>query len=246
MLRKALLVIGLLLASIVPAGATERIVTELLPPFSFADGSKVAGLSTQIVEAAFERAGVPFQVEILPWQRAYETARTQPGTFIYSLTRTTEREGSFQWVGRIVRLGLAVYRLKDRPELKARTLDEVARKGRIAVIYNDSSMLRLKELGVGEDRLFVVNDRAEGAQLSPLVLNRRAAYMVSNPYTLAARIRSGDLPDAFAKVIELPTKSDLYLAANPGTDRRTVERLRSAFEALHAEGTVDRILARFE
>jgi polar amino acid transport system substrate-binding protein len=228
------------------AAQTERILTELLPPFTQLKDGKITGMSTEIVRAVFERAEIPFDIQIMPWQRAFETARTEADTFIFSLGRTPDRENNFTWVGRIVDVKLAIYRLTDRPELMATNLDEVKKNGRIAVISNDASMLRLRQLGFDDSNFFIISDRASGTQLSPLIINRRAEYIISNPFTFVARVKAGELPDAFSKVIDVPSDLGLYLAANLATDPKKLAKLQMIFDAMNRDGTIDKILRSYQ
>ena len=63
-----------------------------------ADG-KVVGIATDKVRAAFERAGLPYTIELLPWKRAYAAAYQRPDACVYSTARTPERDPLFKWVG---------------------------------------------------------------------------------------------------------------------------------------------------
>lgn len=65
-------------------------------------GGKIVGLSTEVVEELFKRAGVEYKLTLMPWKRAYEDTLGTPNTALYSTTRTPEREALFKWVGPLV------------------------------------------------------------------------------------------------------------------------------------------------
>lgn len=86
------------------AGSAEiHLLTEEFPPFNMAspDG-RVGGLSTELIRELLRRAGVPYQIHIQPWIRAYNTALLQDNTCGYSTSRTESREHQFKWVGPLV------------------------------------------------------------------------------------------------------------------------------------------------
>jgi polar amino acid transport system substrate-binding protein len=63
------------------------ITTEAAAPSSMPDSEgRVAGVATDKVRAALERAGLGYTIDLLPWKRAYAAARTRPDTCVYSTT----------------------------------------------------------------------------------------------------------------------------------------------------------------
>jgi len=91
-------------ASAMAADAAHlKLLTEDYPPFNMADsGGRVIGLSTDIVRQLLQRAGISYDVELLPWVRAFNRAVLEPNTCVYSTTRTEQREHQFKWIGPVV------------------------------------------------------------------------------------------------------------------------------------------------
>ena len=90
-------------------------MTEDYPPFNMqGEGGKIVGLSTEVVEELFKRAGVEYKLTLMPWKRAYEDTLGTPNTALYSTTRTPEREALFKWVGPLVNNQLGVFLQLDR------------------------------------------------------------------------------------------------------------------------------------
>ncbi len=79
-----------------------HVVTEYLTPYQMLDDSgKLTGLSTEILEALIAITGDEYEVQVLPWARAYLRALDTPNTLIYSISRTPHREPLFHWIGGI-------------------------------------------------------------------------------------------------------------------------------------------------
>jgi polar amino acid transport system substrate-binding protein len=102
-----------------PAGAEEMpeltYLTEEYFPFNYTDGDRVKGVSTDLLRLIWTRLGLPKQpIRVMPWARAYERIRHQPGTVLFSMARTPEREDLFRWVGPIMTVRFALFAKKDK------------------------------------------------------------------------------------------------------------------------------------
>ena len=92
-------VVGYVLLALPAQACGLRVLTEDLPPYQVVKNHQVvAGSAFLQVEAIFKSAGLPCRTEVLPWARAYELARTQPNTLVYSLARLPAREDLFIWL----------------------------------------------------------------------------------------------------------------------------------------------------
>lgn len=219
-----------------------RIVTEVLPPFSYEKEGRVEGASTDVVRAVMEKAGVRYSMEVVPWRRALDAALHEKDTFIYTVARTEEREGKLVWVGRICMRKLALYCLAERDDLLRLPLAELKDRT-IAVVQGDASEERLRALGFGDRNLHVLRDSA--APLSALhVIEGRSDFFVSNPYRQEYAVRGTPLEGRFRQHSVIWEGDGYYLAANPRSDAALLARVRSAFVGLESSGTLKSILAR--
>jgi polar amino acid transport system substrate-binding protein len=96
---------GFLIAQELPTQALKiKVVTEDTFPIQYLEKGQVLGPATDLVKSVLAEAGLPYSIEVLPWARAYNIALNEPNTMIYSLARTEQREGLFQWIGSVMRL----------------------------------------------------------------------------------------------------------------------------------------------
>ena len=82
MLFRVLLVIGLSVFFNGSALASENkitinVVTENTFPLQYLEGEAVKGPATELLEAVLQQAGVEYQIQVLPWARAYQIAKQQ-------------------------------------------------------------------------------------------------------------------------------------------------------------------------
>lgn len=103
------------LAGFSPVGADqERLVllTEENPPFNYRDPmtGEVVGSSVELVSEIMTAAGIDYDIQVLPWRRAFRLAQEQPNTCLFSMNFTEERQPLFKWVTPFYRGGWAFYR----------------------------------------------------------------------------------------------------------------------------------------
>lgn len=70
----------LVAAAPVSASAEFLLTTEEYPPFNMTFQGRITGLSTDLVRAMFDKAGIAYKIEMLPWNRAIHLAQTQKDT----------------------------------------------------------------------------------------------------------------------------------------------------------------------
>ena len=102
-----------------PAGAQGMreftYLTEEYFPFNYTDSGKVKGVSTDLIRLIWTHLGLPPQpVKAVPWARAYERIQHQPGTVLFSMARTPEREDLFRWVGPIMNVRFVLIAKKEK------------------------------------------------------------------------------------------------------------------------------------
>ncbi len=59
---------------VMAANQPIRILTEHLPPYQIANGTEVSGFATDVVRKTFAGAGIPYEIEVHSWSRAYQLA----------------------------------------------------------------------------------------------------------------------------------------------------------------------------
>lgn len=217
---------------------TVRAVTETTA-YVYMQGDKIAGPATEILEKTLNNAGIKdYRVSIYPWARAYDMALTEPNVLIYLIARTPEREHLFQWVGEFMQVRYHLYKLRERTDIVANSLD-TARKYVIGVMRDDLRHQYLKKQGFS--RLVVSAEIQENfAQL----VNRQVDLVPLSDSGAARLCREANFDCAgLEKLLPLEeTTTGLYMAYSKSTPAALVARTHAAFEQLRANGTVRRVM----
>jgi len=131
---------------------TINVVTEDSVALQYKEKGKIVGPATDIVTKAIEQAGFSYDIQMLPWSRAYKMALTQKNTLIYSLARTAEREDKFHWIGKIMKLDYYLFGYENLP-IDNNTSMDVLKNYRIgaardSAVYHYLSNLQFNHLQV--------------------------------------------------------------------------------------------------
>lgn len=230
-----------------PAHAQRiQIVTEELAPYNMTVGGKLTGMSTEVVQALIGEVGVEASFQSMPWARAYDMALHMDNVMIYSISRTPEREGLFQWVGMVAPTRWYLYSAASRP-ITLESLEQ-ARPYQIATVKQDVGEQYLTEHG------FHVNSGLQSSIRHELNYEKlqqgRVDLWISNELNARHLARAmGDNPDhSLREVLDLPdlgNGSGLSIAFSKGTPEETVERFRIALRQMHESGRFEAIVRKW-
>ena len=239
MSRLALFIVVLCMVPAWCQAQTIQAVTEITP-YTYVEGTKVAGTATEVVELTLQRAGLTdYTLRLYPWARAYDMALKEPGVLIFLIARTAARESQFRWTGEIMKIQYHLYRLKSRP-LNITTL-ESAKAYTIGVMRDDVRQQYLRSKGF--ERLVVSAQPLDNfrkllrgqVDLVPLTTGDAGLLCQQAPFDCAGLERVLTLDEASA---------GLYMAYSLQTPPDVVQRTQQAFDRLKAEGVVQRIMER--
>lgn len=219
--------------------ASLSVVTEEWPPYNYAEDGAAAGLVTEVVRAALDRAGFDYTIKVLPWARAYSLALHDPDVLIYSMLKLPQREPLFQWV-RLDGLGveMQLFRPRHREDIRIETLDD-AKAYRVGLTRDSAPHHFLLRHGFQEGvNLFPVSDELLNARKSEPG-NNRIDLTTGDPLSQGYRLRQAGLPaDYWVRVLPL-FSTDIYMAFSLSTPPETVERVRKALRQLRDEGFIN-------
>lgn len=221
--------------------ATIQLLTQNFPPYTmaadgknFAREAEISGIDTEVVQEMFKRAKITYALSLrFPWSRLQEMAEQQSGFGVFSLSRTTERESKFKWVGPLSGMDLVLLK-KQGSAIKVTDLDKAksfsiaSKKGSVASEY----LIK---------RGFTVQDSLSD---NPKKLRdgKMDLWATSNPSGIYEAHKAGvDKPDV-ALTFE---HAELYLALNKTTPDDVVAKLQSALDSMKKDGFLEQVKAKY-
>ena len=209
-------------------------MTEELPPFNFQKHGNIMGICTDILLRIMEKSGMPVNrgdIELVPWARGYRTVLEEPGTMLFSMARTPERENLFRWVGPVTAFHTALIAPKNK-HILIKSFEDM-KKYSIGVIRDSAPEQMLIKGGIDPEKL----DRIARADLNIRKLTEgRIELMAFNFQTACYMMKEMGLnPNDYEVVYELK-KVELYFAFHKDTDEKFIADLNQALEEMKKPG----------
>jgi polar amino acid transport system substrate-binding protein len=240
MLRHHTTLLAALLGMSAASTQALTLTTEDYPPFNMFEQKKVVGISTDIVQEASKRAGVPVTIQLLPWERALSMAKNDKDTCVYSAVRTAEREKLFKWIGPLTTDEISLFALVDSP-IKLSSIAD-AKKYKVGAYNGDAYGDYLEKQGVKLDR--VVTDTQNLPKLVSGRIDLWVAGANSGPYKAAREGMQGKIKSVFTAGD--PKDSQMYMACNPSVSDEVVKKFNDAVSAMEKDGTSAKIGTKYK
>ena len=217
--------------------------TENLPPLNYLDGADPQGFSVELLRMVAATAGLPLELQVLPWQRAVQQAEAEPASVLFSLTRTPEREAQFQWVGPIAQRRILIYRLASRGDLG---LNRVEDRGgaRSGVVRESATDRQLQAAGL-KPGVELEQGLDDATNLRKLLAGRME-FVTLLDWAAAWNLRQLRLPyETLQVALEHDTTKAYWYGLRPDADPALVKRLQAALDTIRRDGRYDRLRQRY-
>jgi polar amino acid transport system substrate-binding protein len=219
-----------------------RIVTEELPPYNMTEDGRLTGMSTEIVQAVLKAIDMQAEIQSMPWARAYDIALNNENVLIYSITRTSEREKLFKWVGVIAPMHWYLYAKPDSG-IRLTSLED-ARPFQIATLKQDAGEQYLLANGFNLGQNLQSNNKYI-YNYEKFKLGRVDLWISIEANALYLIRQAGDKPDEeMMQVLSLPdlgANGGLNMAFSRQTPDALVERFRQGLASIQRDGSYARI-----
>lgn len=209
---------------------TITITTEYLHPLNISEkeGEAIYGQSADKVHELLKRSHLPYHMKMMSWNRAFELARHNSDTCVFSTVRTKERETSFHWIGPIATGNWAVFGSPDKLG-KITKLDDI-KQSSIGTEVGNVSVSYLSEKG------FHMVTSIESATTFKNAALGRIDYATAGDIHGKKIIMENHLEDKVVWLFNYQT-SDYYLACNPKMSTGTIALLNLKLREMKIDGT---------
>jgi polar amino acid transport system substrate-binding protein len=244
---QALALLAILLPQIPVRGQGTRLqgFTENLAPLNYQDeGTGLPqGFSVELLRLLADEARLPCDIEVMPWQRAVQTAAQTPLSLLFSLTRTPERETQYQWLGPISPRRILVYRLGSRADVRPASLQQL--KGlKLGVVRDSATATQLLAEGLRADA--EIEWARDDASNIRKLLAGRMELLVMLDWAAAWHLRQLKLPYAtLSPVMAHDVSKTYWYGLPPDTDPALLKRLQGALDKLKRDGRYEHLRQRY-
>lgn len=221
-----------------------KIMTEDWVPYQFVEGSELRGISVDLMVELLKRVGSTQNrgdIQLLPWARAYRNLNKIENTILFSMTRTSERESLFRWVGPIFQNTTFLIAAKKR-HIKISSLEDL-QKYVFGTIRDDASEMFLIRSGLNFDAF----ERTSSSQTALRMLNAGRFDMIASGWEnfVSDIAILGLNQNDFEKVYTIDT-SDISIAFHWDTPDWIIDNFQQAFDEIKTEGMYDQIFKKYK
>jgi polar amino acid transport system substrate-binding protein len=212
--------------------ADLNLLTDNHPPLHFQQGNQLVGFGVDVVQALAERTGDQVHLQQVPLLRALRVATTEPATGVFTVLRTAERNGLYQWVGPLMDVETALYSANTQQPV--RSLQDASTQGRIAVPRKWLAYDYLRKQGL--NNLYGVETPEQMMRLARL---GRIEFVVADTLSIATLAREEGLAPSQLHYQMPLMKQGTYIAFSPQTDARQVARWQQALDEMNRDGRLE-------
>lgn len=218
-----------------------RVVLEVSPPHQTLDNGKVGGLTTTIVEAMLQHAGLTPVYEVYPWARAFRIAATTPDVLIYNMARTPDREAQFEWIGIVNSYKFGFVKLRERKDIKVSQLADIKRYV-IGAQRDDFSAEWLRDAAKQPpNKLELQPDVIETWRM---LVNGKLDLMIDDPQAIDDMLVKYNLARSDVEFVIFPRELEqqTWIALKKGSDPKLVQRLRAAYQQVEGSAELKKVM----
>ncbi len=217
-------------------------VTEDYPPLNFQENGVPKGIAVDILLEMWKKVSLnktAADIKFYPWARAYAMAQEQRNVCLFTTSITEPRKALFNFVGPNKGADVGIFAKKG--QLKLSSLEDL-KKLKIGVKRDDISERLLLDSGVTLNLYPVV----QGDQLIGMLNLNRVDAISLNSYAAPWEMKKAGLdPANYEMAYTLRVSQPSGFAFSKDIDPTLINRLQNAFDELKADGTVDRIRAKY-
>jgi len=241
-MKKRYVLIGILsLINFSPIFAQKlKIYTIEEPPLNFVEGNKITGVTTDIVREILKRTNNTSTISTLPWARAYQYAKTQENTIIFSIGRIPQRENMFKWVGPIARKKAMLF-AKRGSGIKVEKLKNAKDVRTILTMRKDTQEQYLQKHSFTN-----IHGLATWRQGLKMLLSNRGDLWTQKDLDVAIILKEEKVNSDRIEAVFTMFELSAYIGVSKSTNDDIVRIWQSTLDEIKNDGTFEKIIRKWE
>jgi polar amino acid transport system substrate-binding protein len=233
----------LIFISVFTNAQTIKLTTEHYPPYNIdlspaevSSKKKISGSSTEIVRELMARSGYKYNMELLPWKRAYRQALEERLTGVFSTTRTEAREKLFKWVGPIAENNYVVM-TSEKSRIVINSLDDM-RRYKVGVYGGSAAASILEKENIPVE--IVPKDH-----LNALKIDRERIDLWFTGRLQGLYLAKNNGVKGLKEIYKTPSRY-MYIAFHLGTNDTVIDKLNKILKEMEDDGFIESVYDKYK
>ncbi|MBB1300254.1 transporter substrate-binding domain-containing protein [Pseudoalteromonas sp. SR44-8] len=213
------------------------------PPYNFNKGGKLVGISTELVEAALQKANIKYKLLVYPFKRALYTVQETPNTLLFTVARIPELENMYKWIGPLHTREVYLYKLNSRSDIQINKIADI-KQYKTSVLMGGSVEQFLKRNHFQENIDYYVTVNSE--QILKALFKKRTDLIPGDPLDLAYQMKTlGYDQSAIEKAYLLSNEGGYYMIANKKTSDEMITKIQKSLDEVLASDKKDKTIEKY-
>ena len=205
------------------------------------DGS-IKGHNTDIIRELLKRHNLKSEILLTTWSRAYGLIQTKPNIALFSMTRNSERNDKFKWVGPLHQINFVLYGLKSN-KIQIDSLEQAKKVASIGCYKSDVRETYL--LKNNFKNLSSLTGKEANLQNLQKLMSGRTQLWITSDHVIYKSCEQLDIdPSLIEKKYEMLT-SYIYLAFSKNVSDETVAAFQKSLDEMKKDGTYKKIMMSY-
>ncbi len=212
------------------------------PPYNFKENGRIVGISTELIEAAMQKAKLQYKLKLYPFKRALITVQKTPNTMLFTVARIPQREDMFSWIGPIHSRKVHLYKLKNRADIQINNVEDI-KKYHTGVLSGGSVEQFFITHGFQKEYYSLV---INSPQLLKMLFKERVDLIPGDPLDLAYQMKNlGYKYSELDIVYLLSEEGGYYMVANKDISSTIITKIQKSLEEIMDTEFKDRVINKY-
>lgn len=220
-----------------------KFMTEDYPPFNYGQADDLKGISIELWDLILKKLNSKKtikEVEVLPWARSYNNLQSEDNTLLFVMTRTTERENLFKWVGPVAPTKIVIVAPKSK-NIKISSFADLF-KYKIGVVRDDVAELLLLSNNVPKSNIYPAVKLVDN--IKKLLAGRVDAISYEESVLKWTLKQEGEKVSDYETIFPLK-EGEVFFAFNKNTPDDLIDKVQEAFDQVKQSVEYKKIMDKY-
>lgn len=203
------------------------------PPFTMVESGKEKGVAIDVIQKLFEKAGLKYQLHMVPLARGMDDARTKANTCVFPVQRAQSNEAEYLWVSPIFVINSGFF---THPDMKNEfQVMAGAKKLKVGALRGSGDAEYLKSFG------FLVEETNTQDQNVKKLLNKAIDVWATDTLSATYFMKQQTSTAVDISKVYIFRRSLGSLACNTRVPNADINKLQTVLDSMIKDGSLQKL-----